>query len=193
LRERSLSGLGALRPALEVNAHVRLVTDHPRVVARGDANRVARAQWSTWQLSPPATGFTHSDQRQPGSKMVRMTVPGSSFTISTVPFSIGRVSSGRSSALRSMLAMVRLLWKKGHLGPRESTLAESRACGAWPTTLRGLTQAEPVEDQAVDSGFMGWWQRAPWGDRNRVGVRLAWANALVVFVVVLVLVIHQLF
>ncbi len=38
---------------------------------------------------------------------------------------------------------------------------------------------------------MGWWKRMPWGDRNRVGVRLAWAQALLVFVLVLYLAVSQ--
>jgi hypothetical protein len=38
-----------------------------------------------------------------------------------------------------------------------------------------------------------WWQRTPWADRNRVGVRLAWANLLMAFLLVLSLVVAKLF
>jgi hypothetical protein len=41
-------------------------------------------------------------------------------------------------------------------------------------------------------GVVGWWQRTPWADRNKVGVRLAWANLLLAFVFVLALVVAKL-
>ena len=40
---------------------------------------------------------------------------------------------------------------------------------------------------------MGWWQRAPWGDKRRVGVRLAWANAFVAVLAVLYLLLDSAF
>jgi hypothetical protein len=32
---------------------------------------------------------------------------------------------------------------------------------------------------------VGWWKKMPWADPDRVGVRLAWAAALVTFLAVL--------
>src|SRR6476619_3991495 len=61
--------------------------------------------WSTWQLSPPTTGFTDSDHRQPGWKVVRIIVAASSLASSIVPLSTGRVSSGSSSDFRMRSGM----------------------------------------------------------------------------------------
>jgi hypothetical protein len=38
-----------------------------------------------------------------------------------------------------------------------------------------------------------WWQRTPWGDRDRVGVRLAWVPALGTFLLVVFLLVDQVF
>ncbi len=38
---------------------------------------------------------------------------------------------------------------------------------------------------------MRWWQRGPWGNRDRVGVQLAWAAVLVALIVVLCLVVQD--
>ena len=76
--------------------------------------------WAAWQLSVPASGLTCSDQRQPGSKVPRPTVPPERFTIATWPLPTkGRTSSAGSKLRTSSSAM--------------SSLQESRFC---PPTLR---------------------------------------------------------
>ena len=38
---------------------------------------------------------------------------------------------------------------------------------------------------------MGWWGRTPWGNRDRIGVQLAWAAVLVALVVVAYLLVRD--
>src|SRR5919108_2444334 len=61
--------------------------------------------WRAWQLSVPATGFTHSDHRHPGSNANRPTVVPPSRTTSTFVLSGVRVSSGESKSRVSTPAM----------------------------------------------------------------------------------------
>src|SRR5204863_3880262 len=54
--------------------------------------------WRAWQLSVPATGFTQSDQRHPGSNAKRAAVVAPKRTTSTRVLSGVRVSSGESKS-----------------------------------------------------------------------------------------------
>src|SRR3954462_11650880 len=54
--------------------------------------------WRAWQLSVPATGLTHSDQRHPGSNANRPTVAAPIRTTSTCVLSGVLVSSGESKS-----------------------------------------------------------------------------------------------
>src|SRR5687768_16753819 len=65
---------------------------------------------AVWQLCVFAIGFTHSDQRHPGSNVARPMTPFSSFTISSLPLSNVRVSSGTFRLFFSIVfAIARLL------------------------------------------------------------------------------------
>src|SRR3954451_10216987 len=61
--------------------------------------------WRAWQLSVPATGLTHSDQRHPGSNANRPTVAPPMRTTSTRVLSGVRVSSGESKSRDSTPAI----------------------------------------------------------------------------------------
>src|SRR5512133_2448726 len=54
--------------------------------------------WRAWQLSVPATGLTHSDQRHPGSNVIRATVVTPMRTTATCVLSGVLVSSGESKS-----------------------------------------------------------------------------------------------
>src|SRR3954453_24263326 len=54
--------------------------------------------WRAWQLSVPATGLTHSDQRHPGSNVIRAAVVPAIRTTSTCVLSGVLVSSGESKS-----------------------------------------------------------------------------------------------
>src|SRR5437763_9766663 len=54
--------------------------------------------WRSWQLSVPATGFTHSDHFQPGSKVRRAAAVSPTCTTSTRVLSGVLVSSGESKS-----------------------------------------------------------------------------------------------
>ncbi len=57
------------------------------------------------QRAVPAIGLTWVDQRQPGSRTSRPTVPASKFNSSTRPFSKVRTSFGRAKSLCSVIFM----------------------------------------------------------------------------------------
>src|SRR5215470_19569317 len=61
--------------------------------------------WCTWQLSVPAIGLMHSDQRQPGSRVMREALVPPMRTISTLVLSGERVSSGAEKSRTSKPAI----------------------------------------------------------------------------------------
>src|SRR3954454_3155865 len=58
----------------------------------------ATPTWRAWQVSVPATGLTHSDQRHPGSNVIRAAVDPPIRTTSTRVLSGVLVSSGESKS-----------------------------------------------------------------------------------------------
>ena len=100
--------------ARPVDEHDWLVADDPGVVAGGQGRDLARAdlelravrhhdvdaaggwywKWGASHHSVPAMGLTCCDQRQPGSSVSLPTTPPPMLTISALPFSNVRVSSG---------------------------------------------------------------------------------------------------
>jgi hypothetical protein len=45
----------------------------------------------------------------------------------------------------------------------------------------------------AEEGWMSWWSKAPWADRERPGIQLLWVSALISGLVVLFLLVDQIF
>src|ERR1700754_3653405 len=102
--------------------------------------------WRAWQLSVPATGLTHSDQRHPGSNANRPTVAAPMRTTSTCVLSGDLVSSGESKSRDSTPGMACLL---SSIAERSSRL-QGWHCKHCCTPLRAALSPRPRLDLALD-------------------------------------------